>query len=166
MKNEKTEIVYVRNRRYGVLGVKNGWVKEVSNVSWNGTKPKLDIRDWDNNYTRMSRGITLSKEEARSLLQVLAGIDFENFYKVDPGKEFSVIRTNESVTISVNDTPESENSEEASEPEPVNCMTDAIEVEDAEIDDDPKYTMKAAYTGAEAKAEEEAYREKYERAGL
>ena len=32
-------------------------------VSWNERKPKLDIRDWDENHEKMGRGITLSRSE-------------------------------------------------------------------------------------------------------
>ena len=40
-------------------------------VSWNGAAPKLDIRDWALNHEKMGKGITLSTEEARKLLDLL-----------------------------------------------------------------------------------------------
>lgn len=58
---------------------KNGWTKEVCNVSWNQKAPKLDIREWSPDYQKMSRGITLTKQEAKRLLAILATIDFEEF---------------------------------------------------------------------------------------
>lgn len=41
----------------------NGWRKELNKVSWNGNPPKFDIREWDPNHERMSRGVTLSLRE-------------------------------------------------------------------------------------------------------
>jgi len=80
MANTKTDVTFVRNRKYGTVSVaQNGWTKEVCNVTWNGRNPKLDIREWDTNYNRMSKGITFSKDEARKLLKILAGVDFEGF---------------------------------------------------------------------------------------
>ena len=37
----------------GVIGEgTKGWKKEVNLVSWNDRKPKLDIRDWDENHEK------------------------------------------------------------------------------------------------------------------
>ena len=49
-----------------------GWKKEVNYVSWNGRDPKLDIREWNEDHTRMGKGITLTDEEAGALFQILA----------------------------------------------------------------------------------------------
>ncbi len=74
------DIQFVRNKKYGTIGMgKNGWTKEVCNVSWNQKGPKLDLREWSPDYEKMSRGITLTKQEAKRLLAILAGIDFEEF---------------------------------------------------------------------------------------
>lgn len=60
----------------GVIGEgTKGWKKEVNLVSWNDRKPKLDIRDWDENHEKMGRGITLSKSEVEELKRLLAGFD-------------------------------------------------------------------------------------------
>lgn len=48
-----------------------GWTKEVNVIEWNGKKAKLDLREWDPEHTRMSRGITLHKQEMLYLLQIL-----------------------------------------------------------------------------------------------
>ena len=47
------------------------WAKEVNIVSWNGGQPKIDIRDWSQDHTRMSRGITLTEEQAMNLTKAL-----------------------------------------------------------------------------------------------
>ena len=60
-----------------------GWKKEVNLVEWNGGHPKLDIRDWDPNHERMSRGVTLHDGEAKALIKVL-----EKYFK-DSEKQLS-----------------------------------------------------------------------------
>ncbi|WP_338473341.1 PC4/YdbC family ssDNA-binding protein (plasmid) [Niallia sp. XMNu-256] len=44
-----------------------GWKKELNLISWNGSEPKYDLRDWSENHEKMGKGVTLSKEEAASL---------------------------------------------------------------------------------------------------
>lgn len=56
---------------------KNGWTKELNLVSWNDNEPKYDIRDWDPKHEKMSRGITLTEEEAYELSILLTG-EFNN----------------------------------------------------------------------------------------
>lgn len=48
-----------------------GWTKEVNVIEWNGNRAKLDLREWDPEHARMSRGITLHKQEMLYLLQIL-----------------------------------------------------------------------------------------------
>lgn len=56
----------IRGRREG-----DTWQKEVNIVSWNGGLPKVDIRDWDEAHGRCGKGITLSEDEAREVMQIL-----------------------------------------------------------------------------------------------
>ena len=82
---EKKDFRYSRNKKYGVLSVSpSGWSKEVCIVSWNDKNPKLDIREWSSDYTKMSKGLTLTKEETKKLLRILGKINLEDFetYKV------------------------------------------------------------------------------------
>lgn len=51
---------------------KSGWKKELNRVSWNGGEPKYDLREWDPEHTKMSKGVTLTEEELRELAKVLA----------------------------------------------------------------------------------------------
>jgi hypothetical protein len=53
---------------------KGGWKKELNLVSWGGREAKLDIRDWAADRQKMSKGITLTREEAAALAGLLAGI--------------------------------------------------------------------------------------------
>ncbi|MEG0856617.1 MAG: YdbC family protein [Terrisporobacter sp.] len=48
-----------------------GWTKELNVISWNGSKPKYDLRDWAPNHEKMGKGITLSDDEIQSLKEIL-----------------------------------------------------------------------------------------------
>ena len=50
----------------------NGWRRELNLVSWNGGAPKLDIREWSADHTRMSRGITMTEEQGIKVAQLIA----------------------------------------------------------------------------------------------
>ena len=54
-----------------------GWAKELNLVSWNGKEPKYDIRDWDPDHERMTKGITLSAKDLRMLRDLLNSIEIE-----------------------------------------------------------------------------------------
>lgn len=41
----------------------SGWRKELNQVSFNGARPKYDIREWDPSHNHMSRGVTLNDAE-------------------------------------------------------------------------------------------------------
>ena len=49
----------------------SGWTKEANIVCWNGGSPKLDIREWDPDHQRMSRGITLTETEAEKFARAI-----------------------------------------------------------------------------------------------
>ena len=48
-----------------------GWTKELNRTSWNGGAPKLDVRDWAPEHEKMGKGVTLTDEEAKALLELL-----------------------------------------------------------------------------------------------
>ncbi len=50
----------------------NGWSKELNIVKWNGRAPKYDIREWAPDHTRMTRGITLIKEDLECIARWMA----------------------------------------------------------------------------------------------
>lgn len=50
----------------------NGWRRELNIVSWNGGEPKLDIREWSADHSRMSRGLTMSEEQGIKVAQLIA----------------------------------------------------------------------------------------------
>lgn len=61
----------------GVLSEKKGYTKEVNLISYNGKEPVYDIRTW---YTqpsgekKMTKGITLNKDEIEALKMILLEI--------------------------------------------------------------------------------------------
>lgn len=66
------DIEFKVSARLGVISsYSTGWTKELNVISWNGGPAKYDIRDWDPDHERMSRGVTLHEEEARTLLSLL-----------------------------------------------------------------------------------------------
>ena len=74
------EIKYEIKEKFGILSESaKGWTKELNLVSWNGKEPKYDLREWDSNHEKMSKGITLSKEELIKLREILNDINLFNF---------------------------------------------------------------------------------------
>lgn len=71
------QINYEIKEHIGIISEnKNGWTKELNLISWNDNDPKYDIRDWNPTHDKMSRGITLTEEEAYELSIILSG-EFE-----------------------------------------------------------------------------------------
>lgn len=48
-----------------------GWQKELNLVSWGSREPKYDIREWSPEHDRMGKGVTLSDEEMKALVEAL-----------------------------------------------------------------------------------------------
>ena len=65
-------VIFEIKEHIAVLGTDvNGWTKELNIVSWNGNVPKYDIRVWDPDHTRMTRGITLFEKSTERLYDIL-----------------------------------------------------------------------------------------------
>lgn len=47
------------------------WHGEVNLVSWNGKEAKVDIRNWSEDHAKCSRGLSLTRETARMLGEIL-----------------------------------------------------------------------------------------------
>ncbi len=70
------EFSYEIVEQIGVLSESsNGWSRELNLISWNGRDPKYDVRDWAPGNEKMGKGISLSKEEAKALKEILNGLD-------------------------------------------------------------------------------------------
>ena len=71
--NERNDnnVTFEIKEHIGVIAANDsGWNKELNIVSWNGGVPKYDIRDWDPDHERMSKGITLMDRDMRSLVNL------------------------------------------------------------------------------------------------
>ena len=69
------DVTYDVRQCLGVLSdTGKGWKKEVNIISWNGREPKLDIREWNGDRSKMKKGITLSKNEASALFFYLSNL--------------------------------------------------------------------------------------------
>ena len=70
------EFKYEIVEQIGVLSESsNGWSREFNLISWNDREPKYDIRDWAPANEKMSKGISLSKEEAKALKELLNSLE-------------------------------------------------------------------------------------------
>ena len=49
----------------------SGWSTRLNLISWNGGTPKLDIRSWNEDMSRMGKGVSFSKEDAKDLAVLL-----------------------------------------------------------------------------------------------
>ncbi len=82
MKEKDDEFKFEILRHLGVIARnQTGWTKEINIVSWRGGSPKLDIREWDPDHERMSKGLTMRKSEVLKTLQILTkyyASDLEN----------------------------------------------------------------------------------------
>ena len=47
------------------------WKGEVNMVAWYGSEPKVDVRSWNGEHSRCSKGITMTIEDARLLGEIL-----------------------------------------------------------------------------------------------
>lgn len=48
-----------------------GWTKELNKVSFNDRPAKYDLREWDPDHQKMSKGVTLNDEEMEILSKIL-----------------------------------------------------------------------------------------------
>ena len=72
------EIKYYIEKEIGVVSeTTKGWTKELNLISWNGKTAKYDLRDWAPEHEKMGKCITLSKEELKSLRELLNNMDLE-----------------------------------------------------------------------------------------
>ena len=54
---------------------RSGWTKEINLVSFNDAPPKYDIRSWDPDHEKMGKGISLSRDEMKTMLDALADVE-------------------------------------------------------------------------------------------
>lgn len=72
MDDFKFEIV----KEIGVISENaKGWKKKLTLVSWNGRPAKYDIREWSEDDSKMSKGITFTEDEIKELKSLLEDVE-------------------------------------------------------------------------------------------
>ncbi len=67
-----SEIKYEVVDKFGILSTStNGWTTELRLIKWNDRDAKYDIRPWSPDGVKMGKGITLTKDEAMRLRDLL-----------------------------------------------------------------------------------------------
>jgi len=67
-----SDFTYEITRNLGILSESTkGWRTEVNLVRWNERRPKLDIRDWGPEHSKIGKGISLNTEETAKLKDIL-----------------------------------------------------------------------------------------------
>lgn len=65
-------------KKIGVIASYNkGWNKELNIVKWGEYPPKYDIRDWNEDHTRLKKGVTFTEDELVELRDILNGMDLD-----------------------------------------------------------------------------------------
>ncbi len=50
----------------------NGWTKELNLISWNNREPVYDIRSWNEDHSKMGKGVTLTLIEMKKLKEIVS----------------------------------------------------------------------------------------------
>lgn len=76
------EIKFEITKELGVISENaKGWTKELNMVSWNDRDPKFDIREWSPDHTRMSKGVSLTEDEMKQLVELFNARDEEDSFE-------------------------------------------------------------------------------------
>lgn len=70
MARGKDDFTFEVIKDYGAFG-EGKWQKHLTLTSFCGNEPKLDIRAWNEDMTKMSSGVTLDNADAYDLLCLL-----------------------------------------------------------------------------------------------
>lgn len=49
----------------------NGWTKELNYISWDDREPVYDVRTWNEDHSKMGKGVTITAGEMVALKQLL-----------------------------------------------------------------------------------------------
>lgn len=73
-------ITYNILKDYGILGdSEKKMAKHLVLIEWGDKGAKYDIRGWNENFEKMSKGITLTRQEMKDLKELLNNMDLEEF---------------------------------------------------------------------------------------
>ena len=65
------EITYDIVKHIGTVPTSSAWEVQLNSISWNHRKPNFDLRKWNSETDKMSKGITLSEDELRGVYEIL-----------------------------------------------------------------------------------------------
>ena len=69
---------YEITKELGVISEGGRFNIELNMVSWNDREPKYDIRSWNEDHSRMGKGISLTEEEMERLVELWNARDEED----------------------------------------------------------------------------------------
>lgn len=69
---KNTEITFEIVEEIAVLSTKGSWSMELNRVSWNHGPANYDIRKWNEDHTRMGKGVTLTEDEMLKLISTFS----------------------------------------------------------------------------------------------
>ena len=72
------DIKYEITKELGVISEGGRFNIELNMVSWNDREPKYDIRSWNEDHSRMGKGISLTEEEMERLVELWNARDEED----------------------------------------------------------------------------------------
>ena len=76
------EITYEITKELGVISENaKGWTRELNLVSWNGNPAKFDIRDWSPDHSRMSKGVSLTEDAMKKLIELFNARNEEDSFE-------------------------------------------------------------------------------------
>lgn len=74
-KREQSELKMEVVVKCGVISDRGSWKKEVNVIAWGENQPKIDIRDWNEDHSKMRKGVTLTFEELKHLVDMFKDED-------------------------------------------------------------------------------------------
>lgn len=73
-----TNFKYEIKEKVGIISENSkGWSKQLNLISYNDNTPKYDLRDWAPENEKMGKGTTLTKEELKTLRDLLNNMDLD-----------------------------------------------------------------------------------------
>ena len=67
-----SELKYEIYKQIGTISQSNnGWTKELNYISWNNREPVYDLRTWNEDHTKMGKGVTITANEMAALKDLL-----------------------------------------------------------------------------------------------
>lgn len=70
------ELKYEIYKKIGAVSqANNGWIKELNYISWNDREPVYDLRSWNEDHTKMGKGVTITAGEMEKLKGLLEQIN-------------------------------------------------------------------------------------------